>query len=410
MKTQILLSLLSFFFYQLTFAQASEEPLRIKAQIDCRGCDDSFMRQNIEFLDHVRDQDLAEIYVLVNTSGNPSSIIYDIEYLGKGRFEGINNKFTADFSRTLTGNEIRQELLNTLRKGFVPYLLHTDLSESMDVVMNEVAETTTNKIEDPWNNWIFSVRGNMNMENQDTREEFNYNVGFEGDKVTEHWRVRLDGNYNRNILKITESDNSSFTSIRDRKFIGGSIVKSLGNHWSAGVFSNVSSNTVDNFKLRTAVAPAIEYSIYDYQEVLTREITFAYQVGYNHQDYLETTIFDKMEESFYNQSLSMNLRYRKNWGSVFSSIRASHFLNDPDKNRLSINNYASVRLFKGFSVRVNADFQVIKDQINLPKGEASLEDIILQQRALATTSKLNLGLGMSYTFGSIFNNVLNTRL
>ncbi|WP_421876870.1 hypothetical protein [Marinoscillum sp.] len=394
----------------MSLAQATDTPSRIKAQIDCRGCDDNYMRQNIDFLDHVRDQEMAEIYVLVNTSGNPSSIIYEIEYLGKERFDGINNKFTVDFSRTLTGNEIRDLLLETLKKGFVPYLLHTDLSKSLDVVMNEIAETSTDKIEDPWNNWIFSVRGNMDMEHQDTREEFNYNVGFDGDKVTEHWRVRLDGNYNRNILKITESDNSSFTSIRDRKFLGGSIVKSLGNHWSAGVFGNIGSNTVDNFKLRSAVAPAIEYSIYDYQEVLTREITFAYQFNYNHQDYLEATIFDKMEESFYSQSVSMNLRYRKNWGSLYSSVRASHFIDDPHKNRLSINNYASVRLFKGFSVRVNADFQVIKDQINLPKGEASLEDIILQQRALATTSKLNLGFGMSYTFGSIFNNVLNTRL
>tara|TARA_Y100000310_G_scaffold345450_1_gene465143 strand:+ start:2549 stop:3655 length:1107 start_codon:yes stop_codon:yes gene_type:complete len=368
------------------------------------------MRQNITFLDHVRDQDLAEIYVLVNTSGNPSTVIYEIEYTGKGRFEGIDNKFSVNYSKTLTGNEIRDLLKETLMKGFIPYLLHTDQADQLELVLHELPETTTEKIEDPWNNWIFGVRGNMDMEHQDTREEFNYSIGFDGDKVTEHWRVRLDGFYNKNTLKITESDNSSFTSIRDRKFLGGSIVKSLGNHWSAGVFGDVGTNSVDNFKLKSAVAPAIEYSLFDYKEVLTREITFAYQLNYNTQKYLETTIFDVIKDHYYTQSVSMNLRYRKNWGSIFSSVRASHFLDDPSKNRLSINNWASVRVFKGFSVRVNADFQVIRDQINLPKGEASLEDIILQQRALATTSKLNLGVGMSYTFGSIFNNVLNTRL
>lgn len=390
--------------------QASEEPLTIKTQIDCRGCDGNYMRQNITFLDHVRDQDLAEIYVLVNTSGNPSTVIYEIEFTGKGRFEGINNKFNVDFSKTLTGNEIRDLLKETLIKGFIPYMLHTNQAESMELVLHDIPKASEEKIEDPWNNWIFSVRGNLDMEKQDTREEYNYNLGFEGDKVTEHWRVRLDGFYNKNTLKITESDSSSFTSYKDQKFLGGSIVKSLGNHWSVGVFGDIGANSVDNFRLKSAVAPAIEFSIFDYKEVLTREITFAYQVNYNSQEYLDATIFDKLKDHYYTQSLSMNLRYRKNWGSIFSSVRASHFLDDPSKNRLSINNWASVRVFKGFSVRVNANFQVIQDQINLPKGEASLEDIILQQRALATASKLNLGVGMSYTFGSIFNNVLNTRL
>ena len=410
MKNAILTNLLLLLNCLFALGQATEEPLTIKTQIDCRGCDGNYMRQNITFLDHVRDQDMAEIYVFVNTSGNPSSVIYEIEYTGKGRFEGINNKFSVDYSKTLTGNEIRDLLKETLIKGDIPYLLHTDQAEQLELVLHELPKTTTEKIDDPWNNWIFSVRGNMDMEHQDTREEFNYDVGFDGDKVTEHWRVRLDGYYNKNTLKITESDNSSFTSVRNRKFLGGSIVKSLGNHWSAGVFGDVGTNSVDNFKFKSAVAPAIEYSLFDYKEVLTREITFAYQINYNTQKYFETTIFDVLRDQYYTQSLSMNLTYRKNWGSVYSSVRASNFLNDPSKNRLSINNWASVRVFKGFSVRVNANFQVIKDQINLPKGEASLEDIILQQRALATTSKLNLGVGMSYTFGSIFNNVLNTRL
>ena len=410
MKFAIITNLLFLLNCSIAIGQATEEPLSIKTQIDCRGCDGNYMRQNITFLDHVRDQDLAEIYVFVNTSGNPSSVIYEIEYTGKGRFDGINNKFSVDYSKTLTGNEIRDLLKETLIKGYIPYLLHTDQAEQLELVLHELPKTTTEKIDDPWNNWIFSVRGNMDMEHQDTREEFNYDVGFDGDKVTEHWRVRLDGYYNKNTLKITESDNSSFTSVRNRKFLGGSIVKSLGNHWSAGVFGDVGTNSVDNFKFKSAVAPAIEYSLFDYKEVLTREITFAYQINYNTQKYFETTIFDVLRDQYYTQSLSMNLTYRKNWGSVYSSVRASNFLNDPSKNRLSINNWASVRVFKGFSVRVNANFQVIKDQINLPKGEASLEDIILQQRALATTSKLNLGVGMSYTFGSIFNNVLNTRL
>ena len=42
-----------------------------------------------------------------------------------------------------------------------------------------------------------------------------------------------------------------------------------------------------------------------------------------------------------------------------------------------ISNSASVRLFKGFRVRLDADFDMIRDQINLSKGDASLADTIL---------------------------------
>ena len=126
MKNAILTNLLLLLNCLFALGQATEEPLTIKTQIDCRGCDGNYMRQNITFLDHVRDQDMAEIYVFVNTSGNPSSVIYEIEYTGKGRFEGINNKFSVDYSKTLTGNEIRDLLKETLIKGYIPYLLHTD--------------------------------------------------------------------------------------------------------------------------------------------------------------------------------------------------------------------------------------------------------------------------------------------
>ena len=50
--------------------------------------------------------------------------------------------------------------------------------------------------------------------------------------------------------------------------------------------------------------------------------------------------------------------------------------------------------------------QIINDQISLPREEASIEDILLGQSQLAT----NFETGLSYTFGSLYNNVINTRL
>ena len=405
-----ILGLLLFLFGFISIAQVSQLD-ELKVMIDCRGCDESYMQQNSLFLTHVRDQSLADVYLLINRTWSPSSEIYRMEYMGKGEFEGMDFTYSADFSRTLTFNETRKGLLQEVLKGLIPYILKTNLTDKFEIVVTEESEETENKIQrDPWNNWVFEVQGELRLRDQDTREELNYELGFEGDKVSQNWRVRIDGLFRRRILNIDQDDGTEFTSVREFKYFGTSVVKSLGDHWSAGIFSNIENNNVDNFQLRLNVSPAVEYSLFDYREVLTREITFAYKIGYNYQKYLETTIFDVDEDRFPSQSFSVNVRFRRDWGYIFSSAAVRNFLNDFSKNRISIDNRASVRIFKGFFASINADFVMIRDQINLQRGDASLEDIILQQRAIATNYRLNVGVGLSYTFGSIYNNILNTRL
>ncbi len=72
--------------------------------------------------------------------------------------------------------------------------------------------------------------------------------------------------------------------------------------------------------------------------------------------------------------------------------------------------YVSVRVFKGLAVRFSANLELVRDQLNLPVGDASIEDILLRQRQIATDFEMGIGIGLSYTFGSAFNNVVNTRL
>lgn len=75
-----------------------------------------------------------------------------------------------------------------------------------------------------------------------------------------------------------------------------------------------------------------------------------------------------------------------------------------------MNSWLSVRILKGLAVRFSGDLKFIKDQVNLPAGSASIEDVLLQQKQIATNYEMGFGVGLSYTFGSAFNNVINTRL
>ena len=68
-----------------------------------------------------------------------------------------------------------------------------------------------------------------------------------------------------------------------------------------------------------------------------------------------------------------------------------------------------IRLFRGFFLNLNGNSSLIRDQIYLPARGATDEEILVRQRQLATDFEWRFRIGITYSFGSIFNNVVNSR-
>jgi hypothetical protein len=51
----------------------------------------------------------------------------------------------------------------------------------------------------------------------------------------------------------------------------------------------------------------------------------------------------------------------------------------------------------------------VPDRLKVAKGTASLEEVLLRRRQLATTYDYSFSVGLSFTFGSVFSNVVNPR-
>jgi hypothetical protein len=51
----------------------------------------------------------------------------------------------------------------------------------------------------------------------------------------------------------------------------------------------------------------------------------------------------------------------------------------------------------------------VRDQISLRAGGASDEEVLTRQRQLATNFDYSASVGLSYTFGSVYSDVVNTR-
>ena len=396
-------------FIVLIFFKSSAQSDKIKVFLSCR-CDDDFIKQNTLVFDYVRDRTLSDIEVFVfeisNAGGGRK---YSFEYKGKNAFQNMDNEISTNIPSNLTFVEAREKLLKTYKLGIVYFLQNTSFQNQLEVNFYDDKNKPEELSLDQWKNWVFEVSGSFNLENEKSIKEEEYSLGLEVDRVTEMWRIRSDFGMRRSV-KFFSGDEESYNSERKRTFFSGSIVKSLSNHFSTGVFGYYLNDTFRNYRSFVNFSPALEYNFIPYTEVLTREITLAYKIGYNFYEYFEKTIYGFLNQEMFNQSLTLNLRYREKWGSIYSYLVASQFLDQPDQNRLTLNNNINLRIVRGLSLRISGNFQLIRDQINLPQGEASIEDLLLRQRQISTNFQNRISLGLSYTFGSIFNNIVNTRL
>lgn len=377
--------------------------------VDCN-CDKNYIRQEVKHISHVRDQGLANvqlfIYDIVNGSGGRT---YRLEFTGSSSFKDIKNTLSFDSNPNMTSDEVRKKLVLVIKKGLIKYLIESDLEDRIVYKIDKETEIQEKDTDDPWKNWIFEIYGDAKFDKESSRKRFEYKVGLEMDRVTEKWRIRGDAQITQTNSKFIRND-EEFTSKRDRIWGYASVVRSISDHWSTGLFVSARHDTYTNIDLATGFSPAIEYNIYPYSEVLKREIVFAYKIGVLFNNYIETTIFGEDSERIFNHSFDIQARYRQPWGNIYSRIRASSFLEDFSKNRLQVNSSLSVRVIKGFSIRLSNNLELIHDQINLPAGDASLEDVLLQQKQIATDFDLGFSVGLTYTFGSAFNNIINTRL
>jgi hypothetical protein len=381
----------------------------IKVFLDCSFCDHDYVKQEIPYVTYVRDQQEANLYIIITRQSTGSGGgEYTILFAGLKGFEFMNDIHTYISNSGDTENEIRAGITQSIKLALMRYIIKTSIAKDISITYQKPDEMIENTKKDPWDNWIFgtSVRGSFSGE-----ESYKYQSLYSSvsaDRVTEKnkFQVYAYYNYSESHFLIGDMDIVSET---DSRYLSNSYVRSLGNHWSAGYLTNLQSSTYSNYKLRFIFTPAIEYNLFPYSESTSKQLRFMYSAGYVNIHYFDTTIFNKINENLARQSLDISLKVIKNWGSVTSSLNVSSYLPDIDKNRIVLYTELSIRIIKGLSFNLYGQFSSIHDQISLPKASASSEEILLQQRQLATQFSYYTSVGLSYTFGSMYNNIVNPR-
>lgn len=395
-----------------SLVQAAEMRLRVFVDCEVQGCDLDYFRTEIPFVDYMRDRKDASMHVLVtsqSTAGGGTA--YTLNFIGLRELAALADTLHYHSAQSSTDDQKRRGLAGMIKLGLVRYVARTSGAPQLDVTYKPVTAVASGVVpaRDPWNLWVFRINANGNFSGEES-QHFTYLRGStSANRTTEAWKLRVSvqGDYNEG--KFTFSDGSKFANYSHSYSATHLLVKSLGPHFSAGERVSASASTYLNQKLFLRFAPTVEYNIFPYSESTRRQLSFQYAIGLNSFTYEDTTIFDKLSEVRPDQSITVSLDLKQPWGSVSTSLEGAAYLDDFSKRRAVLFNSLSVRLFKGFNFNMYLGVSLLRDQLYLAKGELSDEDILVRRRQLASSYSYFGGIGLSYTFGSIFNNVVNPR-
>jgi hypothetical protein len=378
-----------------------------KVFIDCGNCDIDHIRTEITFVNYVRDRKEADVHVLVTSQRTGAGgREYTLAFIGQRRFQGIDDAHKYFTETTDTEDEIREGMAKALKMGLMSFVAKTPIASRIRVsYRDEVQETAAT---DKWNYWVFSISGDGRLSGEESYKSKSISGSFNASRVTPELKISLSlyGSHNKQNF---DYDSTSLESTRDSLSLGGLVVKSISEHWSYGSYFDSGSSTYENIKFGLTFQPAIEYNLFRYSQSTRRQLRFQYRIGFNSVRYREETIYEKMEQTLWKQSLSITFDIKEKWGSISTTLAGSHYFHDASFNRLTLFNILNIRLIKGLNFFAFGGGSRIHDQLSLVKGDISLDEILLKQKQLATGYDYFAAVGLSFTFGSIFTNVVNPR-
>ena len=378
--------------------------------LDCHECDTEYLRQTVLFVDYVRDRTVADVHLLVTTQGTGGGgREWTLKFIGVGRFAGQDRTLVFATPQDATSDDQRKEFARVFRLGVVGYAADTLAAPKLDVTYAAPDGAAPSQAKDPWNYWVFEIGGGGNANGEKTSQSRSYRVSFSASRTTAQWKINVNGGRNTQRTNYDVGDGERIVNKQHSWNANALVVKSLGPQWSFGAEGEASHSTFSNTDRVFGLSPGIEYDFFPYAESSRRSLTVLYKIGARRFDYRELTIYDQVSETVPQHSLNVSLGLRQPWGSIGASATASQHLNYSDRYRMSVFGSTDIRLFRGFSFNIFGEYSKINDLIGLPKGEASTEEILLRIRQFDTNYSYFFHFGINYSFGSIFNSVVNPR-
>ena len=366
-----------------------------------------YVRKEIPYVNYVRDIKDAGVYI-ISTSQRTGSGGYEYTYflVGQHEFQGMRDTISFVTTPDETTEGRRQKEVNTLKMGLMRYVSKTPLAKYMRISFSEPLSETVSS--DKWNSWVFKGSFNGYLNGRKTYNSNYLSGNISGSRITEDWKINVNARYYTNNSKYIIGEDV-VKSHSDSKYLTSLIVKSLSDHWSFGGSTTLGSSSYSNKKIYYNLMPGIEYDLFPYSESTRRQLRLLYSAGISLVHYTDSTIYDKIKENLWLHTLSASYEVVQKWGSIDFTLSYSNYFHDWSKNNLSFDGFLSLRVAKGLNVNFGGGASLIHDQLSLVKQDLTYDEILLQRKEIASQYQYFTSFGFSYTFGSIYNNVVNPR-
>jgi hypothetical protein len=393
--------------------------------LDCEyGCDLDYIRTEITCINYVNDRYSSNVYVLLGReytgSGAQKNLLY---FSGSELFAGMADTLAFIRGVSDSDDDYRKQLLRVLKIGLVPYLYKAGKGSRMEIAMtsgsDSSATNSTDKIDDPWDYWVFRIGAYLNLNKDDFVSYFSSNANLSASRITEKLKVDayLYGSFRQNSYTY-EGDKSVFYN--NGTSISLSSIFSVTDKWSLGGFSSAGYSTFSNYSLRVSLTPALEYSFFPYKETVRRSIALNYSLGPVFFRYIDTSYYGRTVQNVFSQYLSLNTGFKQKWGNIYLSGGWQNYLNSFQLEGKKISGWAvnslygnasmELHLFKGLSLSLSGYIsysQGIFPQI--PRKDFTRDELLTNSRIYPAQISMYTYVSISYTFGSIYNNVVNPR-
>ncbi len=416
MKKQIVIICVGLLFLNTKIFGQDSKIEKLKIFIDCNQewlCDQTYLRNELKMVDFVRDRFLCDVQVVNNTifstgGGENTNVIF----LGKKKFNNVNDTLSYFNIATATEAMKREKMVKFVKLGLVKYLSKTSFAEQLDISYSSSDSMQESKAHDPWNLWQFTLgsSGFFNGDKNQKSSEVSNSISATRESVKNKFGFEVSNNLIRNSYSFYDENTDTTQVIKAKRDAQDAFARYLvkGNeHWAYGGRARFARSVFDNISARSRFVGTVEYSIFPYSQFNTKRLIVGYDFGIEFSKYRDTTIYLKLRETRLKQSFFTGTSLTQKWGSINLGAEYSMYLSDLTKNNLFFGGGISWNVFKGMKFSIGGNVSLQHDQISIPKQGASLVDLLAQRRIIASSYDYFVGVGFSYTFGSIFNSQVN---
>ena len=292
--------------------------------------------------------------------------------------------------------------------------MQTPFADELELQIESQNRDDVSNEDDPWNHWVYSLDAGSFAMGERTYSTLSIWGGISASRTTDKFKFEssFDGNYKKNIYTSYDSNGEvilSDTAINKGVGLYTLATKSIGKHWGIGGFFSLRQSTFKNLLFQFSITPAIEYNVFDYAQASKRQLRLLYTIGPKYNQYYDSTDFEKMSELAAQQTIVAIFKYITKWGDLNTSVHFSNYFHDITLTNIGFDVGTKIRIVKGLSLQLYGSVSFPHDRIETSKKSGNSSDVYTHRVQMQTDYSYYFNIGLSYKFGSIYNNVVNPR-